>query len=489
MSEENKNIPEPEEKETEDLKPCVSKSDDEPEMEQEGKIKRERHVSLVTVICTCVAVALAAVMLTYSLCSVFYELKIRRLKEDMTGTQQGDPNVTAQLTELELLERLFEQYSFCDLNEEELKTAVLRAYVEATGDKYARYYTDEEYAELMEDLGGDTEGIGINTIDTVVTVGGIEYKALKVVNVMQGAPAQTAGLQRGDYIVAVGTLAEYTTVNVMGYDAALAALKGSAGTKAEFLVYRFDGADYTLIPFSIMRAVFEADYVMTEAIIDPATSEKIGLIHISRFYYDTPKQVCEAVDRLKAEGCTKFVFDLRNNPGGLVMSLVATLSYFLDEGDTVMSVIDKQGHGEVTTVAPINKHTGEAAGCNVRAEDIGKYKDINAVVLCNENTASAAELFVANFRDHGIGKVVGMKTYGKGSVQTYVPLYPYGYSGYIKMTIKMYYPPNGVGYDGVGIAPDIEIQLSDEAMSKNQYDIFGDLSIDNQLAEAIKHFK
>ncbi len=510
MSEENKNIPEAED-DASVTEPEVSDTNEAPAKDKEADAqseiktfvvppnaprmmqgepkKKERKVSLLTFICSCVAIALAAVMLTFSLCTVFYEIKLAKVKEEAPTTQPGDPNVTSELSELELLRKLFEYYSFCDLDAEQIKTAVLRAYVEATGDEYARYYTDEEYQELLTTLGGDTEGIGINIINSEVVVGGVTYKALKVVNVMKNAPAEAAGLKRGDYIVAVGTLDENTAVNVIGYDAALASLKGSAGTDAQFLVYRYDGADYVLKEFSITRAAFETSYVMHTTATHPTTSEKIGVVLITQFYYETPKQVSDAIEALKAEGCTKFVFDLRNNPGGLLTSIVATLSYFLEEGDTVISVVDKQGNSEVTKVAPITTYTGQEAACNVSASDIGKYKDLNMVVLCNEATASAAELFVGNFRVHELAKVVGTKTYGKGSVQSYIPLYPYGYTGVIKMTIKMYYPPCGVGYDGIGIQPHVSVDLSDEAASRNVYDIFGDLSIDNQLAEAIKYFK
>ncbi len=502
MSEENKNIPEELENTAEQTvtdeersAPCQNEAKtfimppNMPPMVSEKPQKQPKKVSLLTFICTIVAVALAAVMLTLSLCTAFYELKLAEAKTEAPSTELGDPNVTSEMNELELLRELFEYYSFCELDAEQIKVAVLKAYVEATGDEYARYYTDEEYAALVYSLGGDTEGIGINIINSEVEVGGITYKALKVVNVTKNAPADTAGLMRGDYIVAVGTLGEHTTINVLGYDAALAALKGAAGTQAQFLIYRHDGSDYRLMDFSVTRAAFETSYVMHTSAVDPTTSEKIGIILITQFYYETPKQVSDAVEALKEEGCTKFVFDLRNNPGGLLTSIVATLSYFLDEGDTLISVVDKQGNSEVTKVAPVSAYTGQEASCNVNAEDIGKFKDLNMVVLCNENTASAAELFVANFRDHGIAQVVGKKTYGKGSVQTYVPLYQYGYDGVIKMTVKMYYPPCGVGYDGFGIEPHVTVEQSDEAASKNVYDIFGDLSIDNQLAEAIKHFK
>ena len=111
------------------------------------------------------------------------------------------------------------------------------------------------------------------------------------------------------------------------------------------------------------------------------------------------------------------------------------------------------------------------------------------VVLCNENTASAAELFVANFRDHSLGEIVGTKTYGKGSMQTYINLALFGIDGVLKITNKMYYPPNGESYDGVGIEPTYVVEISEEAAKENIYDIMGTAK-DNQLVAAVnKYFK
>ena len=451
--------------------------------------QKQKSVQWTPIICAFVSIVIAAAMLASSITSIVYEKRIADMMLNAPTTQPGDPDETAEMSELELLGKLFEIYSFSELDEEQIKIAVLRAYVSATGDEYARYYTDEEYETFRNSIEGDNKGIGINIIESSVTVDGKKYDALKIVNVISNTPAEKAELKRNDYIVAVGTLDDNETVSYLGYDGARAALAGDVGTNAEFLVYRYNGTDYELIEFSVTRDEFTTEYVTSTTVVDPDTSEKIGVVLITQFYFDTPTQVSQRVDALVADGCTKIVFDLRDNPGGLLSSIVATLSYFLDEGDPIISVKDKQGNTEVIKVAPISMYTGAEASCNVSTEDIGKYKHLDMAVLCNGNTASAAELFVANFRDHEIGTVVGTTTFGKGSVQSYIPLYRFGYTGVLKMTVKMYYPPCGEGYDGIGIEPDVTEKLSDEAEKRNKYDIFGDLSVDNQLAEAIKHFK
>ena len=451
----------------------------------EKQPKPPKKVSLFTTICSCIAVCLAAVMLTYTLCNSAYQKKLADAKLDnvVTGIQTPEPTAFDQL---ELLKKIFESYSFLELDEDQLLTAVMKAYVAATGDLYAEYYTDEEYKQLSSDMAGESQGIGINVINSSVTVGGYDYKAFKVINVMKDSPAENADVRVGDFIVAVGNVEENTPFNEVGYDKALSMLQGVKGTTAEFLTYRLEDNEYVLKSFSITRDEFTAMSVMSgiaDAEVDP--TGKTGIVKITQFDGTTASQFESAVDGLIAKGCDKFVFDVRYNPGGELTSIVSVLSYFLEVDDIVISTKDNKGNGNVTKVAAVDYE--DESKSDVDAEDIGKYKDLNAVVLCNEYTASAAELFVANFRDHGIGEIVGVTTYGKGSMQSYVSLSRYGYSGVLKLTCYMYYPPCGESYDGEGIEPTETVELSEEAASMNIYDIFGK-AVDNQLTEAIKYF-
>ncbi len=443
--------------------------------------RQPRRVSLTAFICTCISLVLVAVMLTYTLCTAAYWARISEIRQKNALTGAVSDNELAD--ELSLLEKIFSAYSFEELDGEALRTAVLKAYVNATGDRYAQFYTLDEYAALLSDMGGESQGIGINVIDSEVEVLGVTYKAFKVINIVKDSPAERNGLHFGDYIVAVGTSDENTTVGALGYDMALKELQGVKGTYAEFVVYRPSIGES--MEFSILRDAFVATSVMyTRA--ESAVGEGIGVVKILEFDLTTPTQLDTAIEELKAQGCGKFVFDVRYNPGGELSSIVACLSRFLDEGDTVISVKDKAGNGELTRVKPVTS----TSGCSVSAEDIGKYKDLNMVVLCNESTASAAELFTANFRDHGLGEIVGTKTYGKGSMQTYINLAYYGCDGVLKITKDMYYPPCGVSYDGIGIEPKPEctVEPSEEAGKANIYDIMGTVT-DNQLTEAVKYFK
>ena len=501
MSEENKNIPE-----QEDTNAPEQEDTNTPEQEERAEIleefhneedaedtvlwvpeRKERKVSLGTFVCSCIALILATVMLTYTVCSAMYRVKLAQYKEN--SAQNGASGFGDNFGELDVLSTIFKSYTFIDLNDKQIKEQLLKAYVYATGDKYAAFYTYPEYADIMKDMAGESQGIGINVIEAKVNTGSYEYLAIKVINVMKDSPAHKAGVRVGDCIVAIGTEEENVTVSAVGYDKALAMLRGEKGTLAEFVVLRPSGEGYTTEYFSILRDEFIQSSVMSTVVdtaVDP--TGKTGAIKLIGFDRTTPDQFESAIESLKAKGCERFVFDVRHNPGGELSSIIAVLSFFLDEGDVIISTVDNKGASVTSKVGVVEPAESETLKCPVSAEDIGKYKDLDVVVLCNESTASAAELFVANFRDHGIGKIVGTKTYGKGSVQRYLDLGYYGVAGILKLTVQKYFPPCGEGYDGIGIAPDVTVELSEEALGYNVYDIFGKAQ-DNQLVEAIKHFK
>ena len=137
--------------------------------------------------------------------------------------------------------------------------------------------------------------------------------------------------------------------------------------------------------------------------------------------------------------------------------MVACASYFLEPGDPIITAENKDGEKD-TQYAIVRNYSSRYAPCSVEKNDIGKYRDLEIAVLVNENTASAAELLAAVFRDYELAPIVGTKTYGKGSMQTLISLAPYGMEGGIKITTDLYYPPSGEGYNGIGIAPDFVVE-------------------------------
>ena len=448
------------------------------------KSREPLKVSLFTFILTTVSLVLAAVMITFTSCSAF--MKKEYITSQTEQNQQSEVQYGNKGYPFELFSRFLEVYSFADADEDAMMTAALKAYIAASGDDYAFYYTAEEYADYTSVNNGESQGIGINVIYSKATVNGESYDVIKVINVMKDSPAAEFGLRVGDLIYGVGTGENLKTVTELGYDRALTDLKGEAGTRAEFVVLRPDGDKYDVINCDIIRAkvVSESVYYRVHS-----TDKNVGVIKILQFDLTTPDDFKTAMDYLIAEGCTKFIFDVRFNPGGDLASIEAVLSYFLNENDVIIRTLYKDQTEEISKVS-VRNYTGDYSSCNVSREDIGRYRkdDFEFAVLCNDSTASAAELFTATFRDYGLGKTVGVTTYGKGSMQSIFSLSSYGYSGALKLTVAKYFSgANGgynEGYDGEGIEPDIYCEQSEAAESKNIYEITDDE--DEQLKKALE---
>ncbi len=451
----------------------------------EKRPQKEKKVSLFTFVLTTVALVLAAVMTTYTVCSAFYkqklaETQLQNTASGMLYSEKGFP--------FELFSRFIDAYTFGETDEEAMMAAALKAYVAETGDDYAYYYTSEEYEELRQENAGRSEGIGINIIHSTATVNGKSCLVIKVINVMKDSPAAEFGLRVGDLIYGVGVGEAMQTVTELGHDRALTALKGEAGTEAVFTVLRPKDDKYEVIECNIKRGAVTAESVYYRV---HSTDRAVGIIKILQFDLTTPQNFTEAMDYLISQGCTKFIFDVRYNPGGDLLSIKAVLSYFLNEGDVIIRTVYKSGAEEIHKAEVTDyAEDDEYYPCSVTKDEIGKYRrdGFEFSVLCNGSTASAAELFTATFRDYGLGTLVGTTTYGKGSMQRIIPLLPYGYGGALKLTIAKYYSgANGGmndGYDGEGIEPNILCELSEEAASKNIYDLSD--SEDNQLAKAVE---
>ena len=399
-----------------------------------------------------------------------------------------------------LIDALFKNFSIFDVDYETAMLSAIRAYVEATGDKYAMYYTNDEFDAMQAENNGDLYGIGVQVI--------FDYKEyfMEIVLIMPDSPAQNY-LQIGDKVthifvdgqqIALTDLVEqnkakakeiypsYTDEkinNVACYETfqyAVSKLKGPEGTYAEFVVSR-NGASHNM---SIQRAKVKTVSVTAKKSI---RDSNVGIISISQFDLTTPVQFQECMNSLISGGCNKFIFDVRNNPGGDLASVVAVLSTLLQKDDVIVTTKDHEGNVEVTKVNTVNYGTeSNYATCNVTSSDIGKYSSYDFVVLVNENSASAAELFTAALRDHNIATIVGVKTYGKGSVQSIIPLSYYGntYQGALKLTTKLYFPPCNEGYDGgIGITPNFTVELEGIAADTHFYKLTEE--IDNQLQKAV----
>jgi len=429
--------------------------------------KKPRTVRLSTFLISLISAILVVALLSFSLAAVVFSAVPGLLYSDSLGNMENKGE--DYIGKISLIDQIFSEYSLYDIDGDLMLDSMLKAYAAATGDRYAAYYTAEEFAALMADNNAEAVGIGITVVEN------LDPDGFMIVSVLPDSPAMAAGVAPGDLLIAVKSGDAVITVEDDGFDRVYAALGGGEGTVAEFTVRR--GSE--TLDFSVTRARLQTRSV--EARVHSA-DPTVGVVRIMQFDLSTPQQFEAAMEALIGEGCTRFVFDVRNNPGGDLQSVNAVLSFFLNEGDLIVSTSQKDGTTTYYHNNPAD-YDGDYAGCSVKKEKIGKYRNYKNAVLVNGNTASAAELFTAALADYDLTTVVGETTFGKGILQQVYSLEPLGYEGGIKLTTGYYSPPSGVNYHDKGITPDVAASLEGEAANKNVY-LLTD-SEDTQLTAAI----
>ena len=316
--------------------------------------------------------------------------------------------------------------------------AVIDSYVRTVGDPYSFYRTPEAANDFSTDMSGKFGGIGVV----------VEYdhneETIRISSVNLDSPAEAAGFRAGDYIVAV----DGKSLEELGYLNAVSYVRGEIGTSVDVTVLR-DGAELTLTAVRAEVVERVVDYEITE--------DGYGYIQITDFKTITYEQFVEAYDAVVKANVKGIVFDLRNNPGGYVDSVCDVLSYLLPSGKTIMSCHYKSGNPTVLLseddVHPVTK------------EKFDSVMTLPAVVLCNEYTASAGEIFTAALRDYddaGIftASTVGTTTYGKGIMQSSI-YYKATDRSTITLTTAYYNPASGKNYQDIGITPDITVENSE----------------------------
>lgn len=308
-----------------------------------------------------------------------------------------------------------------DTDDESAMNALIKGYV--TGiDKYSTYLDSESYAEYEAQLNGNYSGIGI-TVKYVSSTG-----LLKVIEVKSNSPASEARIKKGDIIYKInGNL-----VTDLGYDDSVSMLKEEIGKTINITVLRDE--EY------IDKTVTVSKY-LTSSVDSDLLYDNVGYISVSEFDNTTADDFISSVEALEKKGAEKFIFDMRNNVGGSLSSVVSILDYLLPEGDLVT----------------LEGNEGKEKPLTSDAE----FLDKEFVVLINGSTYSGGELFAAAVRDFKAGKIIGETTYGKGYAQEVIPLNG-GRDGALYLSTKLYYPPSGENYEGVGVSPDIEVKLTPE---------------------------
>ena len=304
-----------------------------------------------------------------------------------------------------------------EIDEEELMNSIADGYMAGLDDNYAYYMDQDEYQSYQMDNAGELIGIGI-------TVSLDESGYLLVNEVTPDSPAAVAGLQAGDLITRV----DDTDVLTAGYEEATSLVRGEEGTRVNLTVQR-DQEELTL---EAVRRKIHTTSVSYRMIGDN------GYLKITGFDATTPDDFQAAVADLQRQGASGLIFDVRNNPGGLLEGVAEVLDFLLPEGD-IVSVTDSKGNTEVLY------------------ESDADSVDMPMVVLVDGNTASAAELFSAALRDYNKADLVGVNTFGKGIMQT---AYSLSDGSAINLTTHYYNPPSGINFHGVGLKPDYEVNLT-----------------------------
>ncbi len=364
-----------------------------------------------------VTIALMAITAAVTI-SLTYQFAMARFNERVHSINERQ-KMYAKLQEVDQKVR---QNYFGAIDEQLLNDSIADGYMQGTGDAHSRYMTVEEYRTMQSELEGQTVGVGLEAA--------LRAGELTVVRVFANSPADLAGIQKGDVIVA----ADDVTAEKDGTEKLWEAMKGDSGQKVTLKVHR-GTTEKQEIAIEVTRGAYEI--ISAEGRM---TSEGLGYVSITEFNDNTPDQFKSAVTQLQQQGITGLILDVRNNPGGSLSSVAAILDVILPAGNIVSSM-DKSGAKTVL-------YTSDAA-----------QLDLPIAVLVNGNSASAAELLACAVRDYKKGTLVGENTYGKGTMQQTFALTD---GSAISLTIAKFYPPLSNNFDGVGLKPDRQVALTEE---------------------------
>lgn len=324
------------------------------------------------------------------------------------------------------------------LDDDVLMQGALRGMVAAIGDPHTDYMDPETFARVNEGMSGEYEGIGATVQKNDITGG------LELITIFDGSPAATAGLRPGDHIVRV----EGQDVTALTQNEIIALVRGPADTLVRLGILRPNEPD--ILKFEVRRGRILVPSVSSR-LIDGA----IGYIRLSQFEFSTSQEMRQALQELNANDLDGLVLDLRGNPGGYLTTSIEVASAYLPEG---IVLIERGPDREIEH--PV---LGNADA-----------PDVPMVVLVDQGSASASELIAGALQDHHRATIVGIQTFGKGSVQTWREL---SNGGGIRITISRWYTPDGNSVSEQGIHPDIIVPYDPESISED---------LDNQLAAAVQ---
>lgn len=318
----------------------------------------------------------------------------------------------------EVMEYVKQKYPF-KVEDEQLVTNAIKGMLQGL-DPYSDYYTKDEVEKLLKSIYGNYVGIGVYI--------GEKDGYIEVLSIMENSPSQRAGLQAGDLIISI----DDRPIKGISLDEAVSLIQGQEGTQLKLGILR--EGEQNPIYITVTREAIEINPVKYTIL-----ENKIGYISLSQFNDYSTKYIKRALSEFDNKGIDKVILDLRDNPGGILDQAVSISRLFIPKGP-IVHIREKN--------KPIYTYYSNLQN--------PKYK---LAVLVNQNSASASEIFAGAVKDRKAGIVIGAKTYGKGLVQTMLPL-PDG--SMIKMTTAEYLTPNFISINGIGVEPDVVIENVNE---------------------------
>ena len=341
----------------------------------------------------------------------------------------------------EVLEKINKEY-VDEVDQSKSMDAAINGLLQSL-DPYSAYMTPESFEGMQTETSGEFGGLGIEV--------GMEAGVVKVISPIDNTPASKAGLKAGDYIVKINN----TQVQGKSLMEAVELMRGLVGSSIEITVRR-RGVKKALI-FNITREVIQVQSVKSELI-----DNNIGYIRLTSFNENSSEQIKEKINKLnKNKDLKGYILDLRNNPGGLLSQAIKISDFFLENGEIVSTR---------------SRQASENRKWFAKKGDLTNGKTL--IILINYGSASASEIVAGALKDHKRAIILGENSYGKGSVQSIIPLKN---RGAIRLTIAKYYLPSGKSISEVGVTPDIEVAEGSDDFKFNS-------ETDNQLNFAIKLF-
>ena len=343
----------------------------------------------------------------------------------------------------EVLEKIKKDY-VDDVDQADVIDSAINGVLQSL-DPYSAYMSPELFKEMQTDTRGEFGGLGIEI--------GMEAGVVKVISPIDDTPAEKAGIKAGDYIVKIGK----EQVQGKSLMEAVKLMRGPVGTSIDLTVRRKNIKKP--LEFKIIRKVIEVRSVNSEII---GEKKDLGYIRLKSFNENSDKQILTSIKKFETNSKIKgYVIDLRNNPGGLLTQAINITDFFLNDGE----IVSTKG-----------RKIAETRKFFARKGDETKGKPL--VILINNGSASASEIFAGALKDHKRAIILGESSYGKGSVQSIIPLRN---GGGMRLTISKYYLPSGKSISEVGVTPDILVEEEGDQFKINS-------SKDNQLNYAIKLF-